>query len=92
MAMITSRFATPLAHSSVATPSTADSMVMAGVMIASPWNSAAPAAPSRKISMVRRPTPRSARAVNMVLATPAWLRMPTPMTETLATSSFTARS
>ena len=33
-------------------------------------------------------TPFSARAVNMVLATPAWLRMPTPMTETLATSSL----
>ena len=37
-------------------------------------------------------TPLSARAPNMVLATPAWLRMPTPITETLATSSFTATS
>ena len=37
-------------------------------------------------------TPFSARAVNMVLATPAWLRMPTPITETLATSSLTATS
>ena len=32
-------------------------------------------------------TPFSASAPNMVLATPVWLRMPTPTTETLATSS-----
>ncbi len=36
--------------------------------------------------------PFSASALNMVLATPAWLRMPTPITDTLATSSSTATS
>jgi hypothetical protein len=34
-------------------------------------------------------TPFDASASNIALATPVWLRMPTPMTETLATSSFT---
>ena len=29
--------------------------------------------------------PRSASVLNMVLATPAWLRMPTPTTEIFAT-------
>jgi hypothetical protein len=37
-------------------------------------------------------TPLSARAPNMVLATPAWLRMPTPITETLETLSSTRTS
>ena len=32
-------------------------------------------------------TPFSARALNMVWATPVWLRMPTPITDTLATLS-----
>ena len=35
-------------------------------------------------------TPFSASAWNISLATPVWLRMPTPITETLATSSLTA--
>jgi multimeric flavodoxin WrbA len=34
--------------------------------------------------------PRLENASNMVLATPTWLRMPTPITETFGTSSFTS--
>src|SRR6476659_1602773 len=39
-----------------------------------------------EVVMARMLTPRAASALNARAATPAWLRMPTPITDTLATS------
>ncbi len=40
-----------------------------------------------EVEMARILMPRSASALKAVAATPAWLRMPTPMIETLTTSA-----